>query len=74
MVLNRGKALASAILFTTALICIYSTVAVAGTEYAPWSLWLAGTGIGFGYISAQLLTQAIGTPQHLQQKRLKKTE
>lgn len=70
---DRKKALASGVLFVAAISCIYSTVGVAGTQYAPWSLWLAAIGLGCGYLSAQLLTQAVESPQ-APQKVLKKAD
>lgn len=71
---DRKKALASAVLFAFAISCVYSTVTVAGTQYAPWSLWLAAVGLIAAYISAQLLTQAVESPQQRQKKVIKKAD
>lgn len=70
---DRKKLVLSAVLFAFAITCIYSTVTVAGSRHSPWSLWLAALGLGCAYVSAQLLTQAIETPQRVPRVQ-KKTE
>lgn len=71
---DRRKALASGVLFVFAISCVYSTVSVAGTQYAPWSLWLAAIGLGCAYVSAQLLTQAVDGSHEGPKKVLKKAD